>query len=99
MGIRTWLAAKLAPGMAHAAHIGGWNVAPFQNKLPYTPKVNQIALIARYQSWVYACAGKNANTCAQQTLRLYGAKPSKGKKAGFPTRKLSKSERNYLTDR
>ncbi len=53
-------------------------------------------LIARYVSWVYACANVNATTVASVPLRLYVAKLSKSQKIRTKTRPVSSKVRDYL---
>ena len=53
-------------------------------------------LIARYVSWVYACANVNAATVASVPLRLYVAKSSKGQKIRTKTRPITSKVRDYL---
>jgi len=53
-------------------------------------------LIARYVSWVYACANINATTVASVPLRLYVAKSSKSQKIRTKTRPVSSKVRDYL---
>ena len=94
MGLRSmfigWLAAKLADA-------AGWQVSQFQSGRVYNPDTDYSALVKKYSGWVYACAQRNAVTCAQIPLRLYGAKPSGKSKGTFQTRKLSSKQREYIT--
>ena len=53
-------------------------------------------LVKRYTSWVYACATKNATSCAQVPLRLYGKKTSSRTKFIVPTKSVSKEHKDYL---
>lgn len=50
------------------------------------------SLIARYKSWVYACASKTASTIAQTRLRLY----VRGSTQRFPTRELQPEQKAYI---
>lgn len=79
-----------------AADIGGWNITQWQAKKPYYPDVSYKALVKKYASWVYACANKNAISCAQIPLRLYAAKPARRSKAYFPTKKVEAKRKDYL---
>lgn len=51
------------------------------------------ALVKKYQSWVYVCAKKNAETVAQTRIRLY----IRGTTKRFPMRELEKGEKTYLS--
>ena len=79
-----------------AADIGGWNIARWQDKKPYYPDYSHKALIKKYASWVYACANKNAISCAQIPLRLYAAKPARKVKTLFPTKIIEAKRKGYL---
>lgn len=72
------------------------HVFPWQHGRTYYPDASYEALIKRYSSWVYACADKNATSCSQVPLRLYAAKPPKGRKTGFRTRAITKETSQYL---
>jgi HK97 family phage portal protein len=82
--------------LAKAASPGGYSVSQFQSGRPYYPDISHKSLIEKYIGWVYACANKNAISCAQVPLRLYVAKPSKSAKPRFRTRSLSRKQANYL---
>jgi len=75
---------------------GAWNISTYQSGRPYYPDVSYKALLDKYESWVYACAHKNAISCAQIPLRLYVSKPSRRAKALFPTKSLDPETKNYL---
>lgn len=87
---------RLATWLLKAADMGGWNVMPWMQGRPYYPDVSYSALVKKYQSWVYACANKNAVSCAQIPLRLYAAKPTKKSKSQFQTRSISNERYKYL---
>ncbi len=53
-------------------------------------------LIARYVSWVYACANINSTTVASVPLRLYVAKSSKGQKIRTKTKAVPPKVKDYL---
>ena len=78
------------------ADIGGWNISRWQSGRAYHPDYSHRALIEKFSSWVYACASKNAISCAQVPLRLYSSKPTKTIKALFPTRRLEPQRLKYL---
>ncbi len=78
------------------AKVGGWNITQWQAGKPYYPDISYRELVKRYSSWVYACASKNAISCAQIPLRLYAAKPTRKTKALFPTRKVVPKQLAYL---
>jgi HK97 family phage portal protein len=78
------------------SEVGGLHVLPFQNKRPFNPDTNQLALVKRYQSYVYACVNINATTCAETPLRLFTAKPTTKSKALFRTRKLSREQKAWV---
>ena len=101
MGILTRLTDKLIDKFieraAKAQKPGGWDVLPWQTGKPYYPDVSHKELVKRYCSWVYACAQKNAISCAQIPLRLYAAKPARKRlKTLFPTRKVEAEQLKYL---
>ena len=79
-----------------SADIGGWNITKWQDKKPYYPDVSHKALVNKCSSWVYACAEKNAISCAQIPLRLYAAKPARKVKALFPTKHIEERRKQYL---
>lgn len=87
---------RIAAWLLKAADIGGMNVTQWMTGRPYFPMTNHAALVRKYQSWVYACANKNAVNCAQVPLRLYAAKPSGKTKALFPTQSISSEKLKYL---
>ena len=58
--------------------------------------LNARQLIQRYRSWPYACANKNAISCAQIPLRLYANKPTKSSKSRFKTKNVSAKQLKYL---
>jgi HK97 family phage portal protein len=82
--------------IAKMAKVGGWNITQWQANKPYYPDVSYRELVKRYSSWVYVCASKNAENCAQIPLRLYAAKPMRKTKALFPTRKVEAKQLSYL---
>ncbi len=92
MGIRQ----RIATWLLKAADIGGMNVVPWMQGRTYFPMTSHAALVKKYQSWVYACANKNAVNCAQVPLRLYSAKPTSKTKALFPTRRVSPETLKHL---
>jgi len=53
-------------------------------------------MVKAYSSWVYACASKNASTCAQIPLRLFVAKAGKGKFIMTRTKRISNETRKWL---
>ena len=57
---------------------------------------NYDELVKRYNSWVYACANKNAVAVAQVPLRLYGKKRRSGTKFKVPTRPVSREKKEWL---
>ena len=69
-----------------------WELA--QNKAKYRPD-DYRSLIAKFRSWVYVCANKNATTVAQTRIRLYVR--GKVTRERFPTRELEKGEKDYLS--
>ena len=97
MGLRgrltDWLIGKL---IEKSADIGGWNITRWQDKKAYQPDFSNKALVKKYASWVYACANKNAISCAQVPLRLYTAKPVRKTKALFPTKHIEGKRKKYL---
>jgi len=88
-GFARWLAMK-------AAVVGGWNISVWQGNRPYYPDTSHRSLIDKYIGWVYACANKNAISCAQIPLRLYAAKPTKGSRSRFATKALDHKQAKYL---
>lgn len=92
MGIRSRLAHWLIKG----ADIGGWNVLPWQEGRAWYPDVSHRSLVDKYNSWVYACANKNAISCAQIPLRLYTAKAGSKTKILFPTKSVPVERMTYL---
>ena len=80
-----------------AGEFGGVHVAPWMQGRPYNPDVSYIALIKRYRSYVYACATKNAVSCAQIPLRLYAVKPTRKSKSLFKTKSVSAKRMDYMS--
>jgi HK97 family phage portal protein len=76
--------------------VGGWNIAQWQNRRKYYPDVSHKSLIEKYASWVYACAEKNAQNCAQVPLRLYAPTSARKTKALFSTRTIEQKHKDYL---
>lgn len=93
MGIRS----RLAHWLLKAADMpGGWNILPWQEHRPYFTDVNYRSLVNKYTSWVYACASKNAISCAQIPLRLYTTKAGGKTKCLFPTKSIPVGRMSYL---
>ena len=76
--------------------IGGRYVPQWLSGKAYTLPTSQAEMIARYTSWVYACVNKNAISCAQTTLRLYGGKPNSKVKSRFKTSTVKDLEKARL---
>ena len=53
-------------------------------------------LTRRYSSWVYACASKNASSCAQVPLRLYGKKRQRNTKFIVPVKDVDREKKDWL---
>ena len=53
-------------------------------------------MVKAYSSWVYACASKNASTCAQIPLRLFVVKTGKSKFTVTRTKEISNETRKWL---
>ena len=75
---------------------GTWFIDKWQANKPYYPDVSHGELVKKYRGWVYACAHRNAVSCAQVPLRLYVAKPAGKTKALFPTRAVKPVVKKYL---
>ncbi len=57
------------------------------------------AMLNAYRSWVYVCAGRNATSVAQATLRLYVAKPSKNIKLLYKSKSIRKEQLEEIESR
>ena len=66
-----------------------------RNLLPEDDKQKQLQA---YKSWIYVFSNKNAISVSQIPLHLYVAKPEKGSKSLFRTKKLEPNQRKYLYD-
>ena len=95
MGVFNWLVSRMGYEKI-AEPVGGLAISRFLSGKPYMPEVRHDALVKKYASWVYVCSSKNANSCTQVPLRLYTAKPSRGAKCNFRTRKLRKGNLKWL---
>ncbi len=89
MGFWDWFTRK-------EMQVGGLYISDWQNKRTYYPDTDFKVLVKKYQSWIYACANKNAIACAQIPLRLYGAKQNKNTKAIIKTRPVEKKTYDFL---
>ncbi len=77
-------------GFSSAEQVGGLAVSQITGRQPHIPVTDPRALVQRYTSYVFACANKNANSCASVPLRLFGAKTN-GQKSRFKTKPISKA--------
>lgn len=91
MGIINWIQRKLK-----SPEVGGWHISNWDAGRPYVPKEDYRSLVARYKSWVYACANRNAIECAQVPLRLYVERQAGKTRALFPTKSLTSEQRTFL---
>ena len=100
MGIRSrlseWRRQRAVKLLTRADNVGGWPIFPFQEHRPYYSDVDFKELVKKYTSWVYACASKNAISCAQIPLRLYATRTGKTTKALFPTKSIPIGRMEYL---
>ena len=82
------------PGIfAPSFDVGPWGLTPTD------PSEKQFRLlVAADKGLVSICIDKNAEAVASQNLRLYVNKPTNIKKMLFPTRSLSKQEKNYFIE-
>ncbi len=95
-GLGRWLARAGEPMPERAQPLVSTRTTSLNELYMRYGKMGYDKLIARYVSWVYACANINATTVASIPLRLYVAKSSKDQKIRTKTRPISSKVRDYL---
>ena len=95
-GLGRWLARAGEPMPERAQPLVSTRTTSLNELYMRYGKMEYGKLIARYVSWVYACANTNATTVASIPLRLYVAKSSKGQKIRTKTRPITSKVRDYL---
>lgn len=95
-GIGRWLARAGEPMPERAQPLVSTRPTSLNELYMRYGKMGFEQLIARYVSWVYACANINATTVASVPLRLYVAKSSKNQKIRTKTRPITSKMRDYL---
>ncbi len=95
-GIGRWLARAGEPMSERAQPLVSTRMKSLNELYQNYARLGYDKLIARYVSWVYACANINATTVASVPLRLYVVKSSKEQKIRTKTRPISSKVRDYL---
>jgi HK97 family phage portal protein len=73
-------------------------ISSVQSGRAYEPDTSPAVLVEKYQGYVYACANRNAQSCAEVPLRLYDTRGAvKQKEIKYPVRPVAKEQLEYMS--